>query len=150
MHSYAFEGGNKIISLGDKKTNAFTALTEFRQAVVRDKESNGFGVCFKGTKLPWNVVTPSAEKDKLPDVEWKEHWCFKVQEEYDMFVMDLYMVGVYELHTSFEYEFSPTDSAANQMISRMKTLETEFLAIEQTAVAKLKKLNWKDPDTPTS
>ena len=36
---------------------------------VRDKESNPFGVRFKGTKLPWKVVTLSAEKDKAGDVE---------------------------------------------------------------------------------
>ena len=48
----AFEGANKIISLGDKKTNAKSALQEFRRAVVRDKEPNVFGVRFKDTKIP--------------------------------------------------------------------------------------------------
>ena len=35
--SYAFEAANQIISREDKKTNAITALQEFRLAVVRDK-----------------------------------------------------------------------------------------------------------------
>ena len=98
--------------------------------VVRDKESNPFGVRFKGTKLPWKVVIPSAEKGKPPDVEWKEKWCSKAQEEYDMFIIGLYMEAMYALHTSYEYDFSPTDSGGDQMRSQKKALETEFLAIE--------------------
>ena len=66
-------------------------------------------------------------------VEWKEHLCSKLQEEYDLFIMELYMEGAYALHTSFEYEFSSTDSETDQMKSRKEALETEFLAIEQTA-----------------
>ena len=46
-HSYAFGAANQKISREDKKTNAITALKEFRLAVVRDKESNPFGVRFK-------------------------------------------------------------------------------------------------------
>ena len=102
----------------DKKTNARTALKKFRRAVVRDKESNPFGVCFTGTNIPWKIITPSAEKCKPPVVEWKEHLCSKVQEEYDLFIMELYMEGAYALHTSFEYEFSSTDSETDQMKSR--------------------------------
>ena len=52
LTSYAFEAANQKISLKDKKTNAITALKEFRRAIVCDKESNPFGVRFKGTKLP--------------------------------------------------------------------------------------------------
>ena len=48
------------------------------------------------------------------------------------------------LHTTYEYDFTPTDSEADQMVSRKKALEKDFLAIEQTAVAKLKNLDWKD------
>ena len=47
---------------------------------MRDKESSPFGVRFKGTKLPWKVVTPSAEKGKPAHVVGKEHWCTKMQE----------------------------------------------------------------------
>ena len=113
-------------------------------AVVRDKEPNPLGVRFKGTKIPWKVVTPSAEKGKPPNAEWKEHWRTKVQEECDLFIIDLYMEAMHALHTSYEYDVLPTDSEADQMRSRKEALETEFLAIEQTAVAKLKKLNWDD------
>ena len=42
--SYAFEAANQNIKLEDKRTNAITALRGFRQAVVRDKDSNVFGV----------------------------------------------------------------------------------------------------------
>ena len=120
-------------SLKDKKTNASMALKEFRRAVVRDKESNPFGVRFTGSKIPWKIVTPSAEKGKPPEVERKEHRCSKVQEEYDLFIMDLYMKGVHALHTSFECELSSTESETDQTKSRKEALETEFLAIEQTA-----------------
>ena len=68
-----------------------------------------------------------------------------MEEEYDLFVMDLYLEGAHALHTSFEYDFTSTDSEADQMVSRVKALQTEFFATEQTAVAKLKKLNWEDP-----
>jgi hypothetical protein len=51
--SYAFEATNHKISKVDKKTNAITALRDFRRAAVREKDSNVFGVRFKGTnKLP--------------------------------------------------------------------------------------------------
>ena len=53
-----------------------------------------FGVRFKDTKIPWKIVTKLAEKGKQPDVELKEHCCSKVEEEYDLFVMDdLYLEG---------------------------------------------------------
>ena len=42
--SYAFEAANQKILKEDKKTNATTALRNFRRAVVRDKDSNVFGV----------------------------------------------------------------------------------------------------------
>ena len=60
---------------------------------MHDQESNPFGVRFRGTKIPWKIVAPSAEKGKPPEVEWKEHRCSKVQEEYDLFIMNLYMEG---------------------------------------------------------
>ena len=40
--------------------------------------------------------------------------------------------GAYALHASFEYDFTPADSEAGQMVSRMKALQAKFLAIEQT------------------
>ena len=56
------------------------------------------------------------------------------------------MVAMYAVHTSYEYDFGPPrDSFAEQLTQRKKALEKEFLAIEQTAVAKLKKPNWDEP-----
>ena len=87
---------------------------------MRDKESNPFGVRFKGTKLPWKVVTPSDKKGKPPDVVWKEHWCTKQQEDYDLIVVDLFTQAMYALHTTYEYDFTPADSEADRMVSRKK------------------------------
>ena len=47
-----------------------------------------------------------------------------------MSIIGLYMEAMYALHTSYEYDFSPTDSGGDQMRSQKKALETEFLAIE--------------------
>ena len=63
--SYAFEVANQKILKEDKKTNAITALRDFRRAVVRDKHFNVSGVRFEDTKLPWKVVTPG------PGVVWR-------------------------------------------------------------------------------
>ena len=70
--------------------------------------------------------------------------CTKLPEDYDLFVVDLFMEAMYALHTTYECEFTPADSEADQIVSRKKALETEFLAIEQTTAAKLKKPNWDD------
>ena len=64
--------------------------------------------------------------------------------EYDLFAIDLFIGAMYALHTTYEYELTPTDSEADKMVTRKKMLEAEFLAIEQTAVAKLKNLDWKN------
>ena len=89
-------GGQPKNKLEDKKTNAITALWDFCRAVVRDKcahkESNVFGARFKGTKLSRKVVSSSfAEKGKPADVVFKEHTRTKQQEEYDLFVTELFM-----------------------------------------------------------
>ena len=89
--SCAFEAANQQIKKEDKKTNTITALRDFRRAVVRDKDSNVFGVRFKGTKLPWKALIPAAEKGKPADIVWKEETCTKQQEEYDLFVVDLFI-----------------------------------------------------------